>query len=282
MRYLGKNFWPSGLAPFYPHEPLGWLEVGGAVGLLGAVSALAVWRRRAQPYLAVGWCWFLGLLVPTIGLVQVSTQALADRYSYLSSVGLWIMVAWGVRDWTGGRVIARGAAALVGGMAVMACMLLTPAQIQHWRTSLSLFTWATGVTDQFYLDWYNLGCKAREQGQFAQAIVYFGKALSREADITPWTDHSRGYNDLGYCYLHEGQISNAVANFEKALKIKPKFPEAYYNMGRAFLTNNQPDVAVDCFQRALALDQNPVISNALAEARAKLQMSQGGGGGAHP
>jgi tetratricopeptide (TPR) repeat protein len=80
---------------------------------------------------------------------------------------------------------------------------------------------------------------------------------------------------LGYCYLHEGQISEAVANFEKALKIKPKFPEAYYNMGRAFMSNNQPDVAIDCFQRALALDRNPVISNALAEARAK-------NGGAHP
>jgi hypothetical protein len=282
LRYIGKNFWPSGLAPFYPHRPLGLLEVGGAVGLLGMVTVLAVWRRRAQPWLAVGWFWFLGTLVPTIGLVQVSSQAMADRYSYLPSVGLLIMVAWTVRDWIGVRFIPRLAAALAGGMAILACMLLTPAQIQHWRNSRSLFTWAAGVTDQNYLAYYNLGCDAVQQADFPHAILDFNKALSREADSSPWADHSRAYNDLGYCYLHEGQITNAVASFEKALKIKPKFPEAYFNMGRAFLANNQPDVAIDCFQRALALDPNPAIAKALAEAHAKLQLPQAGHGGAHP
>jgi tetratricopeptide (TPR) repeat protein len=185
------------------------------------------------------------------------------------------MVAWSVRDWIGDRRMGREAAALAGGMAVLACMVLTPAQIEHWRNTRSLFTWSASVTDQFYLTHYNLGRTAMDQGECRQAIVYFNKALSNEDDKFPFADHSRAYNDLGYCYLHEGQISEAVANFEKALKIKPKFPEAYYNMGRAFMSNNQPDVAIDCFQRALALDRNPVISNALAEARAK-------NGGAHP
>jgi Flp pilus assembly protein TadD len=276
VRYIGKNIWPSGLAPFYPHRPLGPLEVGGSVCLLGAVSLLALGRRRAQPYLAVGWFWFLGMLVPTIGLVQVSSQAMADRYSYLPSVGLLIMVAWGARDWIGVRFLPRAVAGLAGGMAVIACMALTPAQIQHWRNSRSLFTWAAGVTDQNYLAYYNLGCDAMDQGQSPQAILYFSKALSRESDSSPWADHSRAYNDLGYCYLREGQITNAVANFEKALKIKPKFPEAYFNMGRAFLTNNQPDVAVDCFQRALALDPGVAeihykLANALVQLRRPAQ-----------
>ena len=269
MLYIGKNFWPSGLAPFYPHRPLGLLEVGGAVCFLAAVSVLVVQRRRAQPWLAVGGCWVLGMLVPTIGLVQGSSQAMADRYSYLPSVGLWIMVAWAARDWAGPRVLPRAAAALAGAMAVMACMMLTPAQIEHWRNSRSLFTWAACVTDEYYLAHYNLGCDAMNQGQCAQAILDFNKALSREADSSPWADHSRAYNDLGCCYLQEGQITNAVANFEKALKIKPKFPEAYFNMGRAFMTNGQPDVAVDCFQRALALDPNPFVLGALAAAYAQ-------------
>jgi Flp pilus assembly protein TadD len=270
VRYIGKNVWPKDLAPFYPHRPLGLLEVGGAVCLLVAVSVLVVRRRRTQPWLAVGWFWFLGILVPTIGLVQVSTQSMADRYSYLPSVGLLIMVAYSVRDWIGDRRVPRAAAALAGGMAVVACMALTPAQIRHWESTRSLFTWAAGVTDQNYLAYYNLGCDAMDQGQCAQAIVFFNKALSSESDKSPWADHSRAYNDLGYCYLHEGQISNAVDDFEKALKTKPKFPEAYFNMGRAFMANNQPDVAVDCFQRALALDPSVAeihykLANALAQ-----------------
>jgi Flp pilus assembly protein TadD len=256
MRYLSKNFWPAGLAIFYPYHALGVLEVAGAVGALLAVSVLVVWRLRAQPYLAVGWFWFLGMLVPAIGLVQVSTQAMADRYSYLPSVGLWIMVAWGVRDWIGGRPYLRMTAALAGGMTVVACMIWTPLQVRYWQDTRTLFMRAASVTDHNYLAYYNLGCYAKDDGEYAQAILYFEKALSAEADNAPWADHARAYNNLGYAYLHRGEITNAVADFEKALELQPRYPEAFYNLGRAFLTNNQPDVAVDCFERALALDPN--------------------------
>jgi Flp pilus assembly protein TadD len=204
----------------------------------------------------VGWFWFLGMLVPAIGLVQVSTQAMADRYSYLPSVGLWIMVAWGVRDWIGGRPYLRMTAALAGGMTVVACMIWTPLQVRYWQDTRTLFMRAASVTDHNYLAYYNLGCYAKDDGEYAQAILYFEKALSAEADNAPWADHARAYNNLGYAYLHRGEITNAVADFEKALELQPRYPEAFYNLGRAFLTNNQPDVAVDCFERALALDPN--------------------------
>ena len=267
--YIGRNFWPAGLAIYYPHRALGLLEVGGAVCLLVAVNVLVIRRWRAQPYLAVGWFWFLGMLVPAIGLVQVSTQAMADRYSYLPSAGLWIMVAWAARDWACNRPFPRAAAALAGWIAVIACMVLTPRQISCWRDTRSLFMQAAAVTDQSFLACYNLGCYAMDQGEYPEAVAYFNKALSTEADNAPWANHSRAYNNLGYSYLREGQISNAVVSFEKALAIQPRFPEAYYNMGRAFLTNGQPDVAVDCLQRALALDQNPRILGALAAAYAE-------------
>jgi hypothetical protein len=268
VRYMAKNFLPTGLAIFYPSRYLGPLAVGGSLCLLVAVSVLVARRWRAQPYLAVGWCWFLGMLVPTIGLVQVSTQSMADRYSYLPSVGLWIMVAWGVRDWAGCRLWARAMVPLGGSAAVIACMVLTPMQIRYWRNSRDLFTRAAAVTDQYFLAYYNIGCYAVDQGDYGEAIYDYKKALSSEPDNTLWSNHSRAYNDLGFAYLHEGQISNAVANFEKALKLEPSYPQAYYNLGRAFMTNNQPDVAVDCFQRALALDQNPSVLSALASAYA--------------
>jgi tetratricopeptide (TPR) repeat protein len=256
VRYIGKNFWPAGLAVYYPFRTLGMLEVGGAVCVLGAVSILVVRRWRAQPYLAVGWFWFLGMLVPTIGLVQVGTQAMADRYSYLPSVGLWIMVAWSVRDWIGDRPFPRAMATLAGAAAVIACLVLTSTQVPYWRDTRALFMRAAAVTDQYYLAYYNIGCYAMDEGQYPDAILCFKKALSSEPDNTRWADHSPAYNNLGYAYLQEGEITNAVPNFEKALAIRPHYPEAYYNLGCAFLNNKQPGEAVDCFQRALAMDSS--------------------------
>ncbi len=100
-RYIGKNFWPANLAVYYPSRSWNALEIGGAVCALGLISIVAARRWRTQPYLIVGWLWFLGMLVPAIGLVQVGTQSMADRYTYLPCVGLWIMAAWSVRDWIG-------------------------------------------------------------------------------------------------------------------------------------------------------------------------------------
>jgi tetratricopeptide (TPR) repeat protein len=152
--------------------------------------------------------------------------------------------------------MARALAWLGAGLAVLSCMVMTSRQIPYWRDSLSLFTRAADVTVQNYLACYNLGCYARDQGDYDRAIIYFKKALSAEKDDVLWANHSHAYNNLGYAYLHQGDIANAVTNFEKALEIQPCYPEAYYNMGRAFLANNQPDVAVDCLQRALAMDPN--------------------------
>ena len=256
LKYLSKNFWPTGLAVFYPHHPLGILVVAAAVGALLGISFLVVKVRRTRPYLLVGWFWFLGILVPAIGLVQVSTQAMADRYSYLPSVGLWIMLAWGVNDLVGNRLLPRATAALAGGLAIIVCMIGTSVQAGYWQNTRALFMRAAKVTDQNYLAYYNLGCYAKDSGDYAQAILDFKKALAAEADNAPWANHARAYNNLGYAYLQQGNITDAVADFEKAVELQPIYPEAYYNLGRAFQANNQPDVAVEAFQRALALDPN--------------------------
>jgi tetratricopeptide (TPR) repeat protein len=194
------------------------------------------------------------MLVPTIGLVQVGLQAMADRFSYLPSVGLWIMVAWGVRDLAASHGLARVAAAPAGVAAVIACMVLTPMQINYWRSSEALFKRATDVTDQQYWACYNLGCQAMGQGNFPLAIRDFQLALSTEQEIPFLTDHSRAYNNLGFAFLHEGQIANAVTNFQIAIMIQPRYAEAHYNLGRAFLNDNQPKLALDYLRRAADLD----------------------------
>jgi superkiller protein 3 len=157
-----------------------------------------------------------------------------------------------------------------GAAAVIACMILTFTQVHYWRDTRTLFTRAAAVTDQSYLAYYNIGCYAMDDGEYAEAILCFKKALGAEPDDTRWANHSPAYNDLGYAYLQEGETSNAVANFEKAIAIQPRFPQAYYNLGCAFLNNKQPGEAVDCFQRALAMDPSAAtihykLANALMQ-----------------
>jgi len=269
-RYLGKIFWPSGLAVFYGYEHWKFNQVAGAVFLLAFVTAWVIWQWRARPYLAVGWFWFMGGLAPTIGLVQVGHQAMADRYSYIPSVGISIMAAWGLCDLVAGRPRLLKAASTFGVLALAVCAVLTPRQIAYWKNPVVLFAHAADLSDQDCLTCYNIGCAVMEEGNFPRAVRCFERALKVADKSIPPSFLARVENNLGCAFLGEGQITNAVVDFEKALAIQPRYPEAYYNMGRAFLAHGQPDVAVDCFQHALALDQNPHILSTLAEAYARM------------
>jgi tetratricopeptide (TPR) repeat protein len=315
VRYLGKIFWPSGLAVFYGYEHWNFYQVAGALLLLAGMTAYVVQQRRTRPYLAVGWFWFLGMLLPTIGLVQVGHQSMADRYSYLPSVGISIMAAWGLREMAAGRPRLRLAVATMGALAVAACAAGTCRQIEFWKNPVALFARAAEMSEQDCQTCYNVGCDVMQQGNFTRAIRCFERALKAAGKNDPPSLLARVHNNLGCAFLEQGQITNAVANLESALKLQPSYPQAYYNMGRAFMTNGQPKVAADCFQRALALDQNPVVLGALASAYAQtgnvagavataqrarqlalaqhntalaealdsqLQRYQAGGGGSHP
>jgi Tfp pilus assembly protein PilF len=154
-------------------------------------------------------------------------------------------------------------------------MICTPVQAGYWQNTRTLFMRAARVTDQNYLAYYNLGCYAKDEGDYAQAILYFKTALAAEADNAPWANHARAYNNLGYAYLHQGDIASAVADFEKAVELQPIYPEAYYNLGRAFQDNNQPDVALEAFKRALDLDPN-VAEIHYRMANAFLQLGKNG------
>jgi tetratricopeptide (TPR) repeat protein len=271
VRYLAKIFWPSGLAVFYGFEHWNFYQVAGAVLLLGWITVWVLRQRRARPYLAVGWFWFLGMLVPTIGLVQVGHQSMADRYSYLPSVGISLMAAWGVCDWAARRPRLLQAAATAGALALAACALLTPRQIVFWRNPDALFARAADISDQDCVTCYNIGCMVMEQGNFARAARCFERALKVAGKNAPKSFLARAQNDLGCALLEQGRVPGAISNFESALLLQPAYPQAYYNMGRAFLTNRQPDVAVDCFQHALALDSSvPEIHYKLANALVQL------------
>ncbi len=196
------------------------------------------------------------MLVPTIGLVQVGHQSMADRYSYLPSVGISLMVAWGLCDWAARRPHALQVVGALGALALAACAVLTPRQIAFWKTADSLFARAAEISDQDPVTCYNVGVAVLEQGNYPRAVRCFERALKGADSSTPKTFLARVQNNLGCALLEQGQVPGAISNFESALVMQPNYPQVYYNMGRAFLTNRQPDVAVDCFQHALALDPN--------------------------
>ena len=171
--YILKVFWPSGLAVFYPY-PHGlpvWQIVVSVVLLLG-ISMAALWQWHSRPYLAVGWLWYLGTLVPVIGLVQVGSQARADRYTYLPMVGLTIMLAWGLSEILKSKVAIPGT--IIAGLA---CVVLCEGQLQYWRNSETLFRHALDVTNGNYVAHHNLGTALADEGLFHEAIMQYQAAL---------------------------------------------------------------------------------------------------------
>ena len=250
--YPLKMFWPSGLAILYPH-PLDTIPLWQALGaglLLVLISFGTVWRTRRNPYLPVGWLWYLVTLAPVIGLVQVGNQAWADRYTYVPLIGLFILVAWGARDLTAGWPGARVLRPLGAGMILTALLICTILQVRYWRDSVSLFEHTLGVTGDNFVIHNNLGVALANQGKMEQAAPHFLEALR----LNP--HNARAQNRLGEELFAQGKIWEAEAKFQRAIKLKPDWGEAYNNLGRVDAYQGKIDHALAMFQKAIDLDPN--------------------------
>ncbi len=183
--YIGKFLWPTGLAVFYPHsgETLSGIVVALSALLLVTITAGTWSQRRKRPYLAVGWLWYLGTLVPVIGLVQVGSQAMADRYTYLPLIGLSIAAAWGVPDLCTRLPARRIALPLLAACTIAALTVATSFQLRHWRDSEALFRHALRVTERNHVAHSYLGAALLEQGRTADAIHEFEIALQLRSDL---------------------------------------------------------------------------------------------------
>ena len=262
-RYLGKLFWPTDLAVYYPRPgqwPMG--KVLLAAGLILGLSVLVWVRRRRQPYALMGWLWFLGTLVPVIGLVQAGGQAMADRYTYLPSLGLLVLAVWGACELMQGKSEIRnpkgGPAGLIsgfglrisyvaGGAAIVLCMALTHQQLGHWKDSEALFRQALEVTENNCLAHNNLGAALAKKGQIDEAIRQLQEALRLQPHFAP------ACNNLANALLLKGQIDEAIGQYQEAIRLNPDHAEAYYNLGTALLLKGQTDEAIRQFQEVLRL-----------------------------
>jgi tetratricopeptide (TPR) repeat protein len=243
VRYLAKIFWPVRLSPFYPH-PGYWpvWKIAGALILLAAVTAWVIWRARSQPYLAVGWFWFAGMLAPTLGLVQAGMQSMADRFSYVPSVGVFIMVVWGVNEWLRGRPWVLG---ITGGLAVGACLVLTPRQVKYWRSSETIFLHAVEVTENNYLAYNNLGYDLSKRGEMDKAIAAYRRSLEINSnyDVTHY--------NLGFALATLGRFQDATNEYIKALNLNSNMAEAHNGLAIALGSLGLADAGLHEFQLAL-------------------------------
>jgi tetratricopeptide (TPR) repeat protein len=270
-RYIGKTFWPGGLAVFYPYEKWPPGVVMGAGAILLGITCAVLWRARREPCLVVGWLWFLGMLVPVIGLVQVGVQSMADRYTYLSSVGLFLMLAWVVPGAAAGERVRRLALAADAVAVVGICAALSVVQVRYWENTETLFGHAIEVTKDNWLAHYNLGLDLAKAGRLPEAVEHFEQSVR----IKP--HYVDAQFNLGLALLLLGRTQDAVGPFEQVTRITPHDADAHDNLGLALAQLGKTQEAVAQFELALwDRPDYPDAQNRLAWLLATLAPGQGG------
>jgi len=250
VRYLAKTFWPDDLSILYPHPghwPTG--QVIAAAAVLVAVSVVAMVLRRRAPFVAVGWFWFLGMMVPVIGLVQVGIQSMADRYTYLPLIGIFVIVVWAagvVAEW---RVATRPIFATLAGVIVALCCLATSVQLRIWKNSETLFRHAVKVTANNYLAWNNLGFYFAAKNRDAEAKEAYRESLR----INP--NYADAHNNLGHALAVEKKYTEALEHYRIALRANPNNLEIHNNFGNAISELGDVDGAMAEYR--FVLQRNP-------------------------
>jgi len=246
--YLRQMFWPAGLGVFYPRLSGGPSLFSAALAflLLAAISFAVIALRKRHPCLAVGWFWYLGMLLPMIGIVQVGSQAYADRYTYLPQIGLYLMIAWGggalCPAWHCRRILL-GAASVVIVVSFAICAWI---QTSYWHNSESLWTHTLACTTGNAFAHYNIGVLDAEKGQTDEAIEHFNDCLK----IKP--DSAEAHCSLGNALVQSGMREEAMIHFRKALELKPDYPEASFKLGMALAQEGKVAEAMTQYRQVLA------------------------------
>jgi tetratricopeptide (TPR) repeat protein len=264
--YIWQMIYPAGLAVLYPlrgNQLPVWEIAVSALALLVISAGIVVWRRK-YPWLMAGWLWYLGMLVPVIGLVQVGNQARADRYTYLPQIGLYILLTWGVaelcRSWRHQRAVLGSAAAVI----LAGLMAGAHEQAGYWKTSISLWTHTLACTTRNSVAHYNFGYALADEGRFGDAIEQFKQALQ----INP--DYAEGQNNWGNALASEGKATEAIEHYERALQINPDYAEGHNNLGLALAGQGKLEQAVAQYERALQINpENAEARNNLGLALAR-------------
>jgi len=262
VRYIGKTLYPASLAIFYPH-PISTLpawEIAGAFLLLAVLTASVLRCRRRMPYLAVVWFWYLGTLVPVIGIVQVGEQAMADRYTYVPAIGLFLMLSWGAGELSRRIRISGQVLAATGGALILVLAVLTWNQVRHWKDSISLFRHAVEVT----------GSNPRMKNALGIAHDLKGQELLRQEKVAEAIEHFEAANRnkpydpailfrLGGALAEEGKAKEALPYLKLATEIKPEWETAHLVLGRAYDQLGEKSLAEEQFRETLRINPSNIL-----------------------
>jgi len=286
-KYIEMMFWPEHLAILYPHPvSIGWQQAGLSLLLIILTSFLALRGIRRCPYFIVGWLWYLGTLIPVIGIIQVGPHAMADRYTYIPLIGLFIIIVWGVTELAIKCRYGRVFLSVLSLAILVALAGATFFQLQYWRNSILLFEHAIRVTERNYIAHGNLGAALTVQGQYDRAISNFRKAIEINPGISDFHNNlgaaltykgkyveaipyylqaiklspgkCKYYNNLGNAFLEIGESTRAVENYRMAIKLSPGNADFHDSLGLAYINQNKMTEAITEFQKALAIQPRHV------------------------
>jgi len=248
VSYIKKMVWPYPLAPLYPHPgdlPL-W-QAAGAFLLIIVITIMAIMRGKHSPWFAVGWLWFIGTLVPVIGFVVIGPHAMADRYTYVPLIGLFIIAAWSISECTE-QHITKLFLPFIAISILSILMILSFFQVQYWKNNLTLFEHTAKVTSDNYLIHNNLGNALAKHGRLGDAVKHFKEALR----VKP--DYGNAHYNLGIVLEKQGQVNSAINHYKEALRIKPGSAQTHNNMGIALKKQGDFDKAIKHYKEAIRID----------------------------
>lgn len=248
MEYVRKMVWPMDLAVLYPHAgmPETW-TIGVSLLLLASITVTAVLKMREMPFLVVGWLWYLGTLVPVIGIVQVGSQAMADRYTYIPLIGLFIALAWGAERITGWKPWLRKPLIVSIFVVLAGLLFLARSQVETWKNTVTLFEQAIAATEVNPLAHNNIGVYYMNQNDCQKAVPHFLEAIRIKGN------YAYPYHGLGVCASRATPPTGAMYFFRKALEIDPQLTRALVDRGVLYMRQGDYDAAADDFERALRI-----------------------------
>lgn len=258
IAYIGKMLYPADLSYFYPYSFTIPLWQTAAAGLFILLMFLLIIRLGKQyPYFPVGWLWYMGTLVPVIGLVQVGSQSMADRYTYIPLIGIFILIVWGMAELFSERAYGKIFLRTITSAVLLALITTTYFQIKYWRNSITLFEHALHVTDDNAIARNNIGAVLSKQGKFTQAVRHFSEALR----LNPY--YAQAHNNLGSTLSKQGKTAESLEHFSEALRINPDYKDAHKNMGVVLSKQGRIKEAIQHYLEALRIspDDAEILNN---------------------
>ena len=251
VSYIAKMIWPQHLAVFYPYQqtlPM-WKVVGSGLFLV-SVSILVIRIARKLPYLVVGWFWYIGTLVPVIGLFQAGIQAMADRFTYVPLIGLFIMITWSLKDILVGWRHRSIALSISAGLLLSLSMIVTRLQVKYWQNDIMLFEHSLAVTSDNFIIHDTLGVSLMRQGKIQEAIAHYTEALR----IAP--GFAQAHYNLGVALERQGRTQEATVRYVEALRLAPDLVQAHINLGALLAGQGKTQEAMTHYTEALRIKED--------------------------